>query len=621
MKHQIWAALLPVGLAFAAAQSIGPGASYIPVITVSPGGPVSGPTNTYEAPPVPTQAIPAARPAPNSYWLNSSFEITDKPVTRTFDWTISAAYGAPDGYNRSYITINGQMPGPLVEANEGDTLVFNILNSLPNNTASIHWHGMSQNGTAFMDGVPGATQCPIQSGHSFTYEFKVTQYGTYWYHSHSAAQYTDGLFGPLIIHSVNDPLVRGTDFDYEQVLLLNDWYHDPASTIVEGLLSADGYKGTTVAPSPQSGLINGRGVYNCSALSSTDTTNCVSLTPPEFVLEPNAKTRIRLINGGSHAQFDFSVDEHTLDLVEADGTAISGPTALHRVPIHNGQRYSVIIDTNVGSAGDSYWMRAEINTNCFAVVDSTLNTTAFAILRYGSTSTSEPTSSDWTDALGDSCIDFDDADLVPLVKKNAPSTVDKRAAFDSAFGSIVYDNVSYNRFFINDTTYTNYIYQPLLETVANNGSLNSSDVTYAEFSDDVWAGDIIINNLDPSLPHPYHLHGFEFFVVARGSGVLSLTDAENVDYNITNPIRRDTLVIPGGSHAVLRFANDLPGVWILHCHIAWHLAQGFLGAIVARPNAIAALHIPDSVTNLCAARPSTVSLNTTEPGRKRSSIF
>jgi hypothetical protein len=28
-----------------------------------------------------------------------------------------------DGYNRSHITINGQMPGPLVEANEGDTLV------------------------------------------------------------------------------------------------------------------------------------------------------------------------------------------------------------------------------------------------------------------------------------------------------------------------------------------------------------------------------------------------------------------------------------------------------------------------------------------------------------------
>ena len=29
-----------------------------------------------------------------------------------------------------------------------------------------------------------------------------------------------GLFQTLILHSVNDPLVRGTDFDYEQVNLV-----------------------------------------------------------------------------------------------------------------------------------------------------------------------------------------------------------------------------------------------------------------------------------------------------------------------------------------------------------------------------------------------------------------
>ena len=58
--------------------------------------------------------------------------------------------------------------------------------------------------------------------------------------------------------------------------------------------------------------------------------------------------------------------------------------------------------------------------------------------------------------LGDACTDFNDADLVPLVKKDAPSTVDQRAAFDSAFGSVIYDNVTYNRFFINDTTYSEY---------------------------------------------------------------------------------------------------------------------------------------------------------------------
>jgi hypothetical protein len=38
-----------------------------------------------------------------------------------------------------------------------------------------------------------------------------------------------------------------------------------------------------------------------------------------------------------------------------------------------------------------------------------------------------------------------------------------------------------------------YIYQPLLQTVVNKGSLNSTNILYAEFPDDVWAGDIIVS--------------------------------------------------------------------------------------------------------------------------------
>jgi FtsP/CotA-like multicopper oxidase with cupredoxin domain len=312
MKLQICTVIFLTSFILASTQGIISGStSYTAMTTVSQGGPT--PTMVFEAPALLTEVTPAVSPNIASYQLNSSFEITNRSVTRTYYWTIAARYGAPDGYYRSYITINGQMPGPLVEANEGDTLVFNIYNALPSQTASIHWHGMHQNGTAFMDGVPGVTQCPIQSGKSFTYRFTVTQYGTYWYHSHSSTQYTDGLFGPLIIHSVNDPLVRGTDFDYEQVIILNDWYHNQASTIVEELLSANGYMGSAVAPSPQSSLINGRGVYNCSALSSTD--NCTTLTPPEIIVAPNAKTRFRLINSGSHAQFYFSVDEQLMALL------------------------------------------------------------------------------------------------------------------------------------------------------------------------------------------------------------------------------------------------------------------------------------------------------------------
>ncbi|KAH8918128.1 multicopper oxidase, partial [Atractiella rhizophila] len=80
---------------------------------------------------------------------------------------------------------------------------------------------------------------------------------------------------------------------------------------------------------------------------------------------------------------------------------------------------------------------------------------------------------------------------------------------------------------------------------------------------------------------------------------------------------RDTVVIPGGGHAVLRFANDNPGVWVVHCHIAWHLASGFLAAIITRPNDIAAMTIPSGNKALCSRVPAS-DLYLTEPGKKRS---
>jgi FtsP/CotA-like multicopper oxidase with cupredoxin domain len=44
---------------------------------------------------------------------------------------------------------NGQVPGPLIEANVGDTLIVRLTNNLPEGT-SIHWHGVEL--PAEMDG-------------------------------------------------------------------------------------------------------------------------------------------------------------------------------------------------------------------------------------------------------------------------------------------------------------------------------------------------------------------------------------------------------------------------------------------------------------------------------------
>lgn len=60
--------------------------------------------------------------------------------------------------------------------------------------------------TPWSDGVPGVTQRPIASGSSFVYEFRATQFGSYWYHSHFHGQIEDGLYGPILIHPAKDTL-------------------------------------------------------------------------------------------------------------------------------------------------------------------------------------------------------------------------------------------------------------------------------------------------------------------------------------------------------------------------------------------------------------------------------
>jgi FtsP/CotA-like multicopper oxidase with cupredoxin domain len=103
---------------------------------------------------------------------------------------------APDGYSKSVILINGQFPGPLIEANWGDTIQVTLHNQItgPEEGTSFHWHGLLQKETPWYDGVPAVQQCPVAPGASFTYQFKADLYGTSWYHSHYSAQYAGRLY-------------------------------------------------------------------------------------------------------------------------------------------------------------------------------------------------------------------------------------------------------------------------------------------------------------------------------------------------------------------------------------------------------------------------------------------
>lgn len=357
--------------------------------------------------------------------------------------------------------------------------------------ASVHWHGMNQNMTIFADGVPGFSQCPIPPGVTYTYRFKLEQWGTYWYHSHSSVQYIEGLHGPLVIHSRREAYQRGRDYDDEVLLFLYDWYHERTEVIAQALNSTKGYNHFLAAPPPQSSLVNGRGHFDCSkqVLSQTPQTySCV--TPrlmPSLTLEPNKRYRFRMVNSGGHAMYHVTMDRHQFRLVATDGVDIR-PYTQSIIPINIGQRYDAIVHTDQGGRGkgktksSSFWLRSRTQRICLAYDDAAADAEARVAVYYadppaqGKAITKaavvtdgidkpEPTTTPIVDVLGPTCRDLDDHALVPVESLTKPNHEMRNVrSFATNFGVLTAmgDHALLGRFFVNGVTARNHPYKPFL---------------------------------------------------------------------------------------------------------------------------------------------------------------
>lgn len=143
-------------------------------------------------------------------------------VVRKYTFTITNTTLVFDGTGpKLALAINGQVPGPVIEANWGDFVDVTFINNLQDNATAIHFHGIRQEGTNDQDGVPGVTECAIAgNGGSRTYRWHATSFGTTWYHSHFAAQLGDGIHGPIVIHGP-----ASADYDYDMgTVMIDDTY-------------------------------------------------------------------------------------------------------------------------------------------------------------------------------------------------------------------------------------------------------------------------------------------------------------------------------------------------------------------------------------------------------------
>lgn len=159
-----------------------------------------------------------------------------------------------------------------------------VINKMPGRDVTIHWHGMLQRKTPYMDGVAHVSQCPILENEAFQYDFEADPCGSHFHHSHLGMlagvcmqllsfpvyliafcplgfQNIDGISGVLVVRSSTEVDHFAELYDYDlyshtihlkdfSVLLADDKYpgynKDPTKITID---KCDGY------------LINGMGFY------------------------------------------------------------------------------------------------------------------------------------------------------------------------------------------------------------------------------------------------------------------------------------------------------------------------------------------------------------------------
>lgn len=161
---------------------------------------------------------PTSRSCWGAYNIDTDYGTTwpNTGVTKSYTFHITNTTLSPDGTSKQVLAVNGQIPGPTIEANWGDTISVQVFNDMQTNGTSLHWHGLRQLHSNDQDGTNGVTECALAPGDSKTYTFQATEYGTSWYHSHFSAQYGDGVQGPIVI---NGPASANYDVDLGTVMV------------------------------------------------------------------------------------------------------------------------------------------------------------------------------------------------------------------------------------------------------------------------------------------------------------------------------------------------------------------------------------------------------------------
>lgn len=509
--------------------------------------------------------------------LFSSFSLAADP-TVSYDFKLSYITVSPLGVPQKVIAINGQFPGPLVNATTNNNVVIKVYNDLDENLL-MTWPGIQMRRNSWQDGVLG-TNCPIPPTWDFNYTFQVKdQIGSFFYFPSLNLQRASGGFGPFVIN--NRPVIQipFAQPDGDFTLLIGDWY-----TRNHTALRADLDSGKDLGM-PDGVLINGKGPYRYNTTLVPD-----GLPYETIKVDPGKTYRFRVHNVGTSTSLNFRIQGHNLLLVETEGyyTVQQNYTSFD---IHVGQSSSFLVTMDQNATSDYYIVASSrfVNESIWRKVSGV------GILHYSNSK--GPATGPLPEAPSDIYNQWSAMNQPKAIRQNTSAS----GARPNPQGSYHYGSINVTETYIlrslppttidgklratlNGISFVNpgtpirladlnkvkgsykldFPSAPLNRTFHRDTSVINA--TYKGFIE------IILQNNDTRM-QSFHMNGYSFFVVGMDWGIWS--ENNRGSYNKWDAISRSTVeVYPGGWTAVLA-SLDNAGVWNLRVENLdrWYLGQ------------------------------------------------
>lgn len=413
--------------------------------------------------------------------------------------------------------------GPTLIMRRGWEIDVTLQNNLAD-TTTLHWHGLHLSSHA--DGGPHS---PILPGAQWNPHFTcLDKAGTYWYHPHfhgkTARQTLMGAAGMILVQ----------DSEEGQLSLPRTYGVDDFPLIVQSLefdtsnqIKTNGFQDSTV-------LINR------------------TITP--FLPVPAQVVRFRLLNSSNARNFNFGLPgNQTFYLIGTDGGLLGESLPVTRVKLAPGERAEVLINFQ-GMQGQNIRLKSY-----GAEIPQGIQGGPTLIGPIGSPSQYSPLNGKNFDVLQ---FEVGPQTASPILTIPSTLVVQNRLTEDQATNqrNIVFTATTPGSitgpYLINDSTF----------------KMDRIDFRIPVNSTEIWN----IHN-QTVVAHPFHLHGFQFYILDRYGGPVGPEELGRKDMILLSPNEPARIIVKFSD-----FADSLMP-YMHHCHILTHEDEGMMGQFVVVP--------------------------------------